>query len=347
MVHRDIKPHNIIVTDDGDVKVTDFGIARATNATSFTEAGVVMGTVAYFSPEQAKGRDIGPHSDIYALGVVMYEMLTGRVPFRGDSAIAVALQHIQDQPRSPSRINPSIPKPLERLVLRALAKDPRARYPSAQAMLEDLKCIEPPDEYYDGRTKRMGQVLTVDQDEEGVSRGTHTDCRSWPRSEMDKFVRRSLRERWLRSSKREGSPIRRRVCLWPDPVTPDKCLQKEVNGSPYLTIMLIFLAVGFMAAYASGAFGGPRSRHTTSLGGIARTQSGLRPHGLKIEDQQEQRPIELISLASEPLSGMVLKRATASVDVEQWNQAHQRPQCDKHDQAGCRGDLERDGVVRC
>ena len=98
IVHRDIKPHNILMTADGTVKVTDFGIARAVTASGFTQTGVVMGSVQYFSPEQAKGLPVGPQSDLYSLGCILYEMLTGEVPFTGESPIAIALKHLQEEP---------------------------------------------------------------------------------------------------------------------------------------------------------------------------------------------------------------------------------------------------------
>lgn len=138
LVHRDIKPHNILITPEGRVKVTDFGIARATSASTLTEAGMVIGSVHYFSPEQARGQAVGPAADLYSLGVVLYEMLTGRVPFDGDSPVAVALKHLQDTPRPPREIVNAIPSWLEQVVLKALAKDPARRYRSASQMAVDL-----------------------------------------------------------------------------------------------------------------------------------------------------------------------------------------------------------------
>ncbi|HEY8497173.1 MAG TPA: Stk1 family PASTA domain-containing Ser/Thr kinase [Limnochordales bacterium] len=138
LIHRDIKPHNILITPEGRVKVTDFGIARAASAATLTQTGTVIGSVHYFSPEQARGGPVGPASDLYALGVVLYEMLTGTVPFRGDSPIAVALKHLEEEPVPPSGLVPSIPAWLERVVLKALAKDPAQRYASAEEMAQDL-----------------------------------------------------------------------------------------------------------------------------------------------------------------------------------------------------------------
>lgn len=138
LIHRDIKPHNILITPEGRVKVTDFGIARAASAAQLTQTGTVIGSVHYFSPEQARGGPVGPASDLYALGVVLYEMLTGTVPFRGDSPIAVALKHLEEEPVPPSRLVPSIPPWLEQVVLKALAKDPAQRYASAEEMAQDL-----------------------------------------------------------------------------------------------------------------------------------------------------------------------------------------------------------------
>lgn len=139
LIHRDIKPHNILITPEGRVKVADFGLARATSAATLTETGVVIGSVHYFSPEQARGDVVGPASDIYSLGVVLYEMLTGTVPFRGDSPISVALKHLQDEPPSPREHDPRIPEWLDQVVMRALAKDPHERFPSAAAMAEALE----------------------------------------------------------------------------------------------------------------------------------------------------------------------------------------------------------------
>src|SRR3954451_24475156 len=140
VVHRDIKPHNIIVGPDGRLKVTDFGIARA-GASQMTEVGSIIGTAQYLSPEQARGQQVRPPADLYSLGVVLYEMLTGRVPFDGDSAVAIAMKHVSENPRPPSQLNPSIPPALEQVVLPALAKDPALRYQSADEMAADLERV--------------------------------------------------------------------------------------------------------------------------------------------------------------------------------------------------------------
>lgn len=144
LIHRDIKPHNILITLEGRVKVADFGLARAASAATLTETGTVIGSVHYFSPEQARGDAVGPASDIYSLGVVLYEMLTGTVPFRGDSPIAVALKHLQEAPVPPRERDKTIPEWLETVVLKALAKKPVDRYTSATAMVEALEWrVEP------------------------------------------------------------------------------------------------------------------------------------------------------------------------------------------------------------
>ena len=139
IVHRDIKPHNIMVTDDGRVKVTDFGIARATSSVTMTNNGGVLGSAHYLSPEQARGGLVDKRSDIYSLGVVMYEMATGKVPFDGDSPISVAIMHIQEEAPNPRDLNPDIPRELEYIIVKAMKKEPIDRYQDIKAMLADLK----------------------------------------------------------------------------------------------------------------------------------------------------------------------------------------------------------------
>ncbi|MDL9978063.1 Stk1 family PASTA domain-containing Ser/Thr kinase [Microbacterium candidum] len=135
VVHRDIKPGNVMITTAGQVKVMDFGIARAVSDSSSTvaETTTILGTAAYFSPEQAKGESVDARADLYSTGVVLYEMLTGRQPFRGESPVAVAYQHVSETPVPPSELTPSIPRALDAVVMRALAKDPFQRYPDAAA----------------------------------------------------------------------------------------------------------------------------------------------------------------------------------------------------------------------
>jgi serine/threonine-protein kinase len=138
VVHRDVKPGNVLLTRAGSVKVTDFGIARAGTSDGLTQTGSVMGTATYFSPEQAQGLPVDGRSDVYALGVVLYEMVTGVAPFTGDSPVAVAYKHVREECVPPSRRNPDVPPELEQIILTALAKDPDHRYQTADDMRADL-----------------------------------------------------------------------------------------------------------------------------------------------------------------------------------------------------------------
>ena len=140
VIHRDIKPHNIMVDPDGNVKVMDFGIARAGD-TTMTQTGSVLGTAHYVSPEQAQGRELKAQSDLYSLGVVLYEASTGRPPFEAETPVAVALKHVNEQPVRPTRVNPAVDPGLERVIGRALSKDPSKRYPTAQEMRTDLQRV--------------------------------------------------------------------------------------------------------------------------------------------------------------------------------------------------------------
>ncbi|MBA4547505.1 Stk1 family PASTA domain-containing Ser/Thr kinase [Thermoactinomyces intermedius] len=139
IVHRDIKPHNILLGPNGRAKVTDFGIARAASSSTITQQGSVMGSVHYFSPEQARGGVIGEKSDLYSLGIVLYEMLTGRIPFDGDSAISIALKHLQETPEDPRKYNSNIPDNVAEIVMKALSKNPEDRFESARDMMKSIQ----------------------------------------------------------------------------------------------------------------------------------------------------------------------------------------------------------------
>jgi beta-lactam-binding protein with PASTA domain/serine/threonine protein kinase len=142
VVHRDVKPGNVLVTADGSVKVADFGIARAISDHSdqnLTKTGSVMGTATYFSPEQARGAPVDPRSDLYSLGCVLYEMTTGQAPFAGESAVAIAYKHVQENPVPPRQIDPALPETLEAITLKCLAKNPANRYPTAHDLRADLR----------------------------------------------------------------------------------------------------------------------------------------------------------------------------------------------------------------
>ncbi|HLF69228.1 MAG TPA: Stk1 family PASTA domain-containing Ser/Thr kinase, partial [Gaiellaceae bacterium] len=165
VIHRDIKPHNVIVDPEGVVKVTDFGIARA-GASQMTEEGAIIGTAQYLSPEQARGAPVDQTSDLYSTGVVLYELLTGNVPFTGETPVEIAMKHLSEVPEPPSDHRPEVPDDLDLVVLRALAKEPVDRYASAAAMDADLETVahggHVPAETADAATMVLSGARTTD-----------------------------------------------------------------------------------------------------------------------------------------------------------------------------------------
>ncbi|HWJ03342.1 MAG TPA: Stk1 family PASTA domain-containing Ser/Thr kinase, partial [Verrucomicrobiae bacterium] len=157
IVHRDIKPHNILVMDNGRIKVADFGIAQIMSSITITSSETIVGSVHYFSPEQAKGGSTSIKSDIYSVGVVLYEMVTGKVPYEGETPIAVALKHIQERPIPPGRLNPQLPPEVERIILKAMEKDIAMRYNSAGEMARELSRIS---EHGDSRMQDDDEYAT-------------------------------------------------------------------------------------------------------------------------------------------------------------------------------------------
>ncbi len=152
LIHRDIKPQNILLTRDGSAKLADFGIAKAVDVSSATQTAVVLGSVHYLSPEQARGEPVAPTSDVYSMGVVLYEMCSGRLPFTGSNLLAVASSHIHDDPAPPSSTNRNLPSGLDRIILRAMAKAAGDRYQSARSLQEALLDLD---------LKDQGQATTV------------------------------------------------------------------------------------------------------------------------------------------------------------------------------------------
>ena len=244
IVHRDVKPGNILITDNGDVKVTDFGIARAVSEASMTVTGTTLGSVHYFSPEQARGDEVTGASDVYALAIVLFEMLTGRRPFEGDSAAAVALKRLTEDAPTPTAIGHPLPPGLEAILMRALSRDPAERFPDAGAFAEALRVWRrDPDAAAPLAAGAAGAAVATTP----------------PGGEPTIYVP----PRVTRPADRVPvAPPPRRIDPYPTDVD---------DGQPWWIWLLAFLAVvllgaiGFLAAQLFGGFGQPNATPTPTV----------------------------------------------------------------------------------
>ena len=214
IIHRDVKPANIMINRAGAVKVMDFGIARALGeGQNVTQTAAVIGTAQYLSPEQARGEAVDARSDVYAAGCVLYELLTGEPPFTGDSPVAVAYQHVREDPKPPSEVNPAVPPALDAIVLKALNKNPLNRYQTAAEMRSDLVRVRC------GQAPLAPSVMSDDERTAMMAAGPPTGATrraQRPRRAPARVarLRRVLRRRGAAAAHRSGRRHRRSACWW-------------------------------------------------------------------------------------------------------------------------------------
>jgi eukaryotic-like serine/threonine-protein kinase len=265
IVHRDIKPHNILIDSSGTVKITDFGIAMALSATSITQTNSVLGSVHYLSPEQARGGMANKKSDIYSIGIVMFELLTGRLPFSGESAVSIALKHLQSETPSLKRWNPQIPQSVENIVLKATAKDPFHRYDNVDEMEEDLRTA------LDAKRLNEGKFVIPEDDEATKAIPIITNDR--PYHNLDETI------------------VRKDALAAQDQNPKEKPEKKKKKKWPIImtVLFLLILAAGIVMVTMGPDLFGPKEKEVPDVSGleVEEAVAELMSAGFIIGDKKE------------------------------------------------------------
>lgn len=288
IVHRDIKPHNILVDSNGTVKITDFGIAMALSATSITQTNSVLGSVHYLSPEQARGGMANKKSDIYSIGIVMFELLTGRLPFSGESAVSIALKHLQSETPSLKRWNPQIPQSVENIVLKATAKDPFHRYDDVDEMEDDLRTA------LDANRLNEGKFFIPVDDEATKAIPIITNDR--PFHNLDETI------------VRKDQPVSH------DQTSMDKPVKKKSKKWPIILTLLFLLiaAAGIVAVTMGPELFGPKEVEVPEVSGMELEEAvaELMSAGFTIGEQKEISDEEVeegLIIKTNPKAGKMIK----------------------------------------
>lgn len=297
IIHRDIKPHNILIDDNGNVKITDFGIAMALSATSITQTNSVLGSVHYLSPEQARGGMANNKSDIYSLGIVMFELLTGRLPFSGESAVSIALKHLQSETPSLKRWNPTIPQSVENIVLKATAKDPFHRYNDVYEMEQDLETSLNPERLKESK-------FAIPEDNEATKAiPVITDER--PYRNLDETMvhgEQSDEKEQKGDLKKKGKkkPVNKKRKKWPIVLT---------------SIFALLILAGFLLVTMGPDWFGPKEVAVPDVAGMEldEAMAELYSAGFSIGDQKEiidDNIEEGLIIRTNPKAGKVIKEGT-------------------------------------
>jgi eukaryotic-like serine/threonine-protein kinase len=287
IVHRDIKPHNILIDPNGTVKITDFGIAMALSATSITQTNSVLGSVHYLSPEQARGGMANKKSDIYSIGIVMFELLTGRLPFSGESAVSIALKHLQSETPSLKRWNPQIPQSVENIVLKATAKDPFHRYDNVDEMEEDLRTALD--------AKRLNEEKFFIPEDDEATKAIPIITNDRPFHTLDETIIR--KEAPVSQGQPEGKPEKKKKKKWPIILT---------------ILFLLILTAGIVTVTKGPDLFGPKEVEIPDVSGmeVEEAVAELMSSGFIIGDKKEISDEEIETgnvIRTNPKAGKMIK----------------------------------------